>query len=197
MQRSEKENSRVKVRAEMIKVLQEDKISEYSIKEAEKRSLDYEIERLNAQIARAEIKSDVHGTVVSEKLRDLIGQPVQFGQEIIKIARADRFFVEFQVPEDEVIFVRPGLGFKFKVFGHPDVSFKEGLKLLSVAGEGRPLTETETDKYFIARAEVLNSAEAILKPGMTGRAKIEADWRPLGYVLFYKPYRYLMTKILF
>ena len=175
----------------------EEKITDFKIKEKEKLSLDYEVERLNKEIESSEIRALYSGRVVSEKLNELVGLPVNFGQEVIKVARRDKVFVQFEVPEEEVIHVRPNLKAKFKVFGYPTTSFSENIRLTAVAGEGRALTESDPAKIFLARAEVGNDERALLRPGMTGRGKIFSENQPLGYALFNKPLRFLFTKILF
>lgn len=200
IQIKQKESTLQKVVMEMLKLQSENKIAEYKIKEAEKLSLDLEIEMLHKQLENSELKSEILGTVVSEKLEELAGKPVTFGQELVKVARMDRVFVQFEVPEDQVPYVQADQGVKFKVFSHPNTSFSSGLKLLSVAGEGKKLNEADPEKVFIARSEVPNDLtrdDGILRPGMTGRGKIYARWQPLGYFLFHKPLKFLGMNVLF
>ena len=194
-QKAEKESQREKIKSEMIKLMLDNKASDFSIKNNEKVSLEYEIERFTKQIANADVKADHPGVVVSEKINDLLGKPVNYGIELIKVARSDRLFVEFQVPEEDIIHVTPNLDVKFKVFGLPNMSFSDGITLESVAGEARKVSEQDQAKYFIARAQIGNANETPLRPGMTGRGRIVGEKESLGYILFSKPLRFIIMKL--
>ncbi len=197
IQKSEKESSFVRLKAEMTKLAIEDDVANYKIKESEWFSVQHELTRLKKQIQAAIIVSESPGIVIAEKLQDLLGQPVNFGTEIIKIARSDLTAVEFRVQEEDVIYVRAGQKLKFKVFGFPNHSFSTDLLLDSVAGEGRQITPADPQKYFIARAFVPNTSDVQLRPGMTGRGKIHGEPCSLAYMLFAKPLRFFMNEILF
>ncbi|MDZ4678480.1 MAG: GAF domain-containing protein [Oligoflexia bacterium] len=194
IQKASKESTRSKVKSEMIKLLVEENIAEFKIKENEKISMDYEIERLTLQIKNAEVRAQHPGVVVTEKLGELLGKPVSYGDELIRIARSDAIYIEFEVPEEEVVNIQPDQEVKFKVYGLPGVSFYKGLKLASVGGEGVQLNEADKNKYFIARAQVKNVEKTQLRPGMTGRGQIYADKQSLGFVIFNKPFRFLSMK---
>jgi multidrug efflux pump subunit AcrA (membrane-fusion protein) len=48
----------------------------------------------------------------------------------------------------------------------------------------------DEDNVFIAEAE-LDNTDGRLRPGMKGRAKVETRHRPLGWILFHKPWEYI------
>ncbi len=195
IQKSEKESQREKIKSEMIKLMIDNKASDFAIKNNERTSLEYEIERMANQIAKAEVRADHPGVVVSDKINDLIGKPVNFGTELIKVARSDSLYVEFQVPEEDVIHVAAQQKVKFKVFGLPNTSFSDGIKLESVAGEARKVSEQDPIKYFIARAPIKGADDTPLRPGMTGRGRIVTASKSLGFVLFSRPLRYIIMKL--
>ncbi len=199
LERRQKESSLQKIASEMLKLQSEGKIGEFKIKESEKKSLNAELEMLDKQLEHSTVKAMQDGIVVSSNLDELVGMPVNFGQELVKIARTDRVFAQFEVPEDDVLFVKPGQGIKFKVFGLPNTSFSNDIKLKTVAGEGKSLTKNDTNKFFIARAEVPNhqNSGSVLRPGMTGRGKIYTPWQPLGYYLFSKPAKYIVMNLFY
>ncbi len=204
IKRDEKLAARLKIKAEMIRLLNDDKVADAKIKEQESNSLGLEIHRLEMQITKADVRSQFEGVIVSENLRDLLGKPMSVGQELIRVARLDRMIAEFKVPEEDVTYVRPGQEIKFKVFGYPATTFGEGVRLISVAGEGLPLTEAAPEKFFVARAEVSSilqdeggTGSKTIRPGMTGRGKISADAQPLWYVIMEKPLRFILNKLLF
>jgi hypothetical protein len=50
------------------------------------------------------------------------------------------------------------------------------------------------ERVFYARVTVPN-ADGPLRPGMQGRGKISAGWRPVGYVLFRRPAMWIYSKL--
>jgi len=50
------------------------------------------------------------------------------------------------------------------------------------------------EKVFFARVLVSNS-EALMRPGMHGRGKVMAGWRPAGYVFFRRPAMWVYSKL--
>lgn len=195
IQARQKDSTRQKVISEMLKLQSDHKIAEFKIKENERHSLDFEIEMLTQQILKSEIRSTIDGIVISEKLEELPGKPVNFGQELIKVATKDTVYIQYEISEEDIPFVKPDQEVKFKLFGYPNTSFSKNLKVFSVAGEARKLNEKAPDKVFTAKVLVdlkENSNSLLqLRPGMTGRGKIYTDWRPLGLYLLHKPLQIL------
>jgi GAF domain-containing protein len=193
-----KEARRAKARVEMLKLQSENQIADYKIKESELLSLDYEMELLTNKVKNSKIYSNVEGIVISEKLDDLVGMPVNYGQELVKIARHDKLIAQFEVPEADILFVRSNQNVQFKVYGHPTTSFGDE-KLVSVSGEARQVLETDPNKYYMAKAivDVSRANHAVLRPGMTGRGKIYSDWRPLGEKLFSRVYNFIIMEFIF
>ncbi|MBT3237029.1 MAG: GAF domain-containing protein [Bdellovibrionales bacterium] len=193
-----KEANHAKVITEMLKARSEDRIADYKIKEREKFSIDAEIELLQMKISSSKVVSSSDGVVISNNLDDLIGMPVNFGQELIKVGNTKQLYVQFEVPEDDLSFIHEGQELKFKVFSLPSHSFGEGIKIKSVAGEARPLMEGDKDKYFFAKAMINYQKDSTkLRAGMTGRGKIYSDWQPVGFVLFNRIFRFITMELLF
>lgn len=193
----EKESKKLQTKTEMFKLKDEGNIADFKIKENEYISLDYEVELLRKKIERSEIYANEDGVVISENLDELVGKPVNFGEEIIKIASLENVIAKFEVPEESVQFVRPSQEVKFKVYGRPNDSFSEGIKLLSVSGEGRQVIESDPNKYYMAKAQIDLTKNNGLRPGMTGRGKIYSDWIPLGRYLFERVYNFIVMEITF
>jgi hypothetical protein len=59
---------------------------------------------------------------------------------------------------------------------------------------GAELKQEGEESFVVAEARIEN-AEGALRAGMLGTAKVAAATRPLGYVLFRKPLRYLWLKL--
>jgi multidrug resistance efflux pump len=192
---------RQKTKTEMLKMKGERRIADYKIKESELISLDYEIQLLKKKINSSKVYSKHEGVIISENLEDLYGMPVNFGQELLKVANKDKLIVQFQVPEEDVNFVANGQEIKFKVYGHPTKSFGTNAKIDSVAAEGRQVLESDPARYYFAKSLINvmggSSEQGILKPGMTGRGKIYAQNESLGVVVFRKLYNFVIMEFLF
>ena len=187
-----------KAKAEMFKMLEERNIADYKIKESEYISLDSEIELLRQKIELSQVYASQDGVIISENIEELTGRPVNFGEELIKLADLENVVVKFEVPENRVQFVKPNQEVKFKVYGQPNDTFSKGITLMSVAGEGRPLIETDPSKYYMAKAVVnIKDFDKKLRPGMTGRGKIKAEWRPVGSLIFGGIYNFIVMEFLF
>lgn len=132
----EKSAKRQKAKTEMVKFLSEKNIVDFKIKESEFLSLDYEVENLQNKIDHAQVRAAESGVVLSDDLDALLGRPINFGSELIKISSSDKLIVQFQIPEKDIQYVRPEMEVKFKIYGDPQSSF-DNLKLISVSGEGR------------------------------------------------------------
>ena len=188
-----------KVVTEMMKFKIDQDIAQYKIKEKEKLSLDKEIELVEIKLKNSKVFSSFDGVVISKDLDDLIGKPVKFGDELIQVSSSKDLFVQFEVPEEDILEIKTGQEVKFKLFGMPTTSFSEQMKVESVAGEATQLTEQDPNKYFIAKARINTGLEGHgeIKAGMTGRGKIYADWVSLGYKVFSAPMKFLATEVFF
>lgn len=193
----EKESMKLKAKTEMFKLKEEGNIADFKIKENEYISLDYEVKLLNLKIQRSKIVAFEDGVVISENLDEIVGKPVNFGEEIIRVASLENVIARFEVPENSIQFVKPSQDVKFKVYGRPNDSFSEGIVLSSVSGEGRQVIESDPNKYYMAKAQIDLNQNSGLRPGMTGRGKIYSDWIPLGTFLFAKIYNFILMEILF
>ncbi|MBF0362179.1 MAG: GAF domain-containing protein [Oligoflexia bacterium] len=201
----QKEYQWQRVRTEMLKAKSEQKISDYKIKEKEFFSLSYEIELLEKKISYSKVYALIDGVVTSDKLNDLNGTPVNYGQELIKIADLKKIYVQFQVPEKDILAIKVNQEIKFKVYGGPLKSFGDGLKIDSLSGEGTQVLEQDKNRYYMARSLINlegaknfdNNDFSALKPGMTGRGKIYTDWQAIAPSLAKFISRYLMMEFIF
>lgn len=198
LQKSQKQSVRAKIASEMIKLQTEDRVAEFKIREKELLSLEAELALMELQISNAAIRSSVDGMVVTQDLDKLIGMPVSYGQELIKIAKQDESYVQFQIPEEDAEGIVTGNRAKFRLYGMPNNSFSEGISLNSVAGEGRQITESDPTRYFTALALVkMNSETGSIRPGMTGKGKVFAGNRSLLYLLLGRPLGSLLFKLFY
>lgn len=155
---------------------------------AEISSLEAQQRFLQGQIVRAEIRSPVDGIVATPELelKEMAGQVVQKGALIAKVFNLRKLTVEIAVPESEIADVRSGERVELRVRAYPNETF-QGV-VISVAtsafsessspesGSVVPVVHSAAPaaapaKTVLVTTEIDNGS-LLLKPGMTGRAKI-------------------------
>ena len=117
------------------------------------------------------------------------GAPLTVGQTLFEIAPLNRMVVEVAIPDDEVAHVDTQQTIDMRLDAYPDQVWQAAVE------EVHPRSEIRDDQnVFIAEAE-LDNAEGRLRPGMKGRAKVETQRRPIGWILFHKPWEYASKKL--
>ena len=142
---------------------------------------------LQGQIKRAEVRSPVNGIVATPELelKGLVGQVVQKGALIAKVYELKKTTVEIAVPENEIPDVKVGHRVVLKVRAYPNETFNGSVTSIATSafapassGEGTLLptpattpSSNSTPKTILVTTEIDNDS-LLLKPGMTGHAKI-------------------------
>ena len=60
--------------------------------------LDYELELLEKKVKSANIRAEEDGIIISENLEEIVGKPVNFGDEVIKasVKKRELFSLKYQ-----------------------------------------------------------------------------------------------------
>ncbi|MCH7726434.1 MAG: efflux RND transporter periplasmic adaptor subunit [Planctomycetes bacterium] len=163
--------------------------AEQQIAQLEIRRMDLELQLLDHRAENLEIKSPVDGIVVSGDLERAQGAPLSIGQTLFEIAPLESMIVEMSVPDDEISYIAVGQTIDVRLDAFPGQTWE------TVAARVQPRSEIRGEaNVFIAEAE-LNNADGRLQPGMKGRAKLKTGKRPLGWILFHKPWEYVTKKL--
>lgn len=132
-----------------------------------------QLELVEKQIERASIKAPFDGIVISGDLSQSLGAPVQRGQVLMVIAPKDRYRLIVEVDERDIADVKPGAGGRISLAALPGETIPfltERITPVAVTREGRHFFEVE------GKPEV---SDKLLRPGLQGFAKIDAENRPL------------------
>jgi multidrug efflux pump subunit AcrA (membrane-fusion protein) len=121
---------------------------------------------LDYQKGVAVIRSPIAGIVLTPFMDQLANVYVEPGDEVCQIADCSVMIAEIEVPEKEVGDVAIGKKVKVKAKGFPSRSFYG--KVTSIAQKADP---GENQNYVTVRSYIDNP-DAVLRPGMTGKAKI-------------------------
>lgn len=128
--------------------------------------LQAELARLDDLLARTRIYASVAGTLTTYRFQEKVGDYLEEGADVCEIANDDRVVVEMPVSEKDIDVIQSGQAVKFKVRGYPMRSFHARVDEIAPVAVAKGKSST-----ILVRAYVDN-AEKILKPGMTGVAKI-------------------------
>ena len=151
---------------------------EIAIAEADIRAIEAKITRLETQLAANSILSPIDGVVTSLKT----------GSDILTVSRIDTMRVRIPVPEKEISPVRVGQTVKLKARGYPGTTF-DGV-ITKISGQ----TETGELQPVLAITAHVSNTDGLMKPGMTGRAKIYCGKQPVYKVLLWRMVRWFRVE---
>lgn len=152
-----------------------------------------EVERLNVneqllkkRSENLEIRSPIEGIVIAGDLKKSVGSPVKVGQPLFEIALGNRMIVEVAIPEADIRYAKVGQTVDIVLDAFPDLTWSGTLTCIHPRSELR-----EEDHVFIGEV-ILENPDAILRPGMRGRGKIQGPSKALGWNLFHRPWYELL-----
>ena len=138
------------------------------------------IEILKQQLTQLEVRSPIHGLVLTGDLEKAEGAPLEMGQTLFEIAPLKEMVAEISIPESEIQYVTSGMPVVFKLNAFPLKKWAGKIEHI------HPCTEIiDNQSVFIARVRLPNTDNQF-RPGMQGSAKIETKLAPLGWNLFHQ-----------
>jgi GAF domain-containing protein len=140
-----------------------------------------EVARARARLESTQLKSPIAGVVITPALQNVAGGHLDAGAPFAQVLDLSSAVVNIAIPQRDAGLLCPGQSAAIKLDSYPQRSWHSPVSVISpeaqlVDGEGT----------FVARVP-LSNADAILRAGMTGRAKIFVGFRPAGYVLLRRP----------
>lgn len=135
---------------------------------------------VESQLQRARIEAPFDGIVIKGDPSQNLGAPVQRGEVLMVLAPNDSFRLILEVDEADIGAVRPGQRGQLALAAQPDRTLGfETRRIVPVAttGDGRNFFEVEA---------ALEQGLPQLRPGLSGVAKVDAGWRPIGWLLAHR-----------
>jgi RND family efflux transporter MFP subunit len=129
------------------------------------------------QLARTDIVAPFDGVVVSGDLTQSLGAPLERGQVMLEVAPLDAYRVVLQIDERDIADLKIGQKGALVLASMPGQRYDFSvLKItpVSTAKEGR--------NFFRVEADLGSNADARLRPGMEGAAKVVVDERNLAWI---------------
>jgi multidrug resistance efflux pump len=137
--------------------------------EADLRRLSSHSSYLQDQLKSLNVISPIAGVISTHKLREKIGENVKKGDLIADVNAVKTVLVEIAVPEKEIADVKPGYRVVLKARAHPGTTF-EG-QVVTVAPVVTKPTDWQPERTVLVTTR-LDNAAGLLKPEMTGNAKV-------------------------
>ncbi|MEQ8661432.1 MAG: HlyD family secretion protein, partial [Gammaproteobacteria bacterium] len=130
---------------------------------------------------RLTLTSPLDGVVLSAGLEKQLGRTVTSGQPLMEIAPLAALRAELRVAAADIARVPEAAAVRIVLDG------AAGGPLAAQLARIRPRAELgDTGSYFVAEA-ILDNADAALRPGLTGRARISGHATRLGWRLLRAP----------
>jgi len=143
---------------------------------------------VDAQLARQRVRAPFDGLVLAGDLTQSLGAPVRAGDTLVSVAPAGRHRVIVEVDERDVARIALGTAGELSLLAHAGRRVPIEVVRISpaaVARDGRTVFEVEAHPR----------AEAELRPGYQGVAKLDADARTLARSLFGRPWRAVAQRL--
>ena len=149
--------------------------------EAEISRLQTQRKYLQDQIQRLKVISPIAGVVTTHRLKEIRGASVKKGDLIAEVHEFRTVNAEISVPEKDIADVKIGLPVTLKARAHINTNFYG--KVVSIAPVASKAAEGIQQRSFLVVTELENSS-LLLKPEMTGNAKISCGTHRLYEIVF-------------
>ena len=150
--------------------------AESEIAKANMRKTQAELDLVNEQLDRAQVRAPFAGIIVGGDFSQSLGTPVARGQILFEIAPLDSYHVVSEVHERDIAQIREGQSGQLRLMGMPDQLFSitvSRIAPIATAGEGR--------NYFQVEARI-NAPDDRIRPGMQGVTKLDVGERSVIWI---------------
>lgn len=148
-----------------------------------------QMDLLESQMSQLGIVSPITGVVVSGDWVPTAGSSVERADLLFEIAPLDRMLVRVMLTTEDLGVI----GLETPITLRTEAAF--GQKWQGMIGRIDPRGEVENGQVcFLAETEIEND-QYILRPGMRGSARMTAGYRSLGWMIFHRPYVWMMNSL--
>ncbi|MCC9599921.1 efflux RND transporter periplasmic adaptor subunit [Stieleria sp. JC731] len=159
------------------------------ISELDMQKAKLEIELLQHQLHELQIRSPIDGIVIAGDHQRSQGVPVKTGETLFEIAPLDRMTMEFSIDEEDVRNIVIGMNAEIRLDALPNQRWENPIQSISPRSEIR-----DGQNVFVGECDIPETDIAV-RPGMSGRVRIDCGKRPLGWVLFHGPYEAVSQRL--
>jgi RND family efflux transporter MFP subunit len=148
-----------------------------------------EVERAAQRLEKTRLRTPIAGAVVTPHVQDFAGKRLAAGDTFAQVVDNSRVSVDVAIDEKDILLLKPDASAAIKLDGLPLRTFRGQVDILSPKSE-----LAGADRVFYARVSVPDP-DGVMRPGMQGRGKVGAGWRPIGFVLFRRPAMWIYSRL--
>jgi putative peptide zinc metalloprotease protein len=185
----EKRKQYQEARKVLAKVLAGSRAEEIEAKRAEIEGLVSQRTLLNTESTFTEIRSPIDGIITTHFLKQQEKAYLEQGDVICQVANISKILTEIPVPEKEVGDVKIGFCVRLKANAYPSKEFEGRVSQISAIAD----PQDKNVQVLMVRSEIDNP-DLLLKPEMTGYAKIYCGKRTVGELVTRRLVRFIRTE---
>jgi multidrug resistance efflux pump len=156
--------------------------------EADVDRLANQVRILDQELGKTEIRAPIDGVVATPFVERKLNQHLSPGDELCRIVDMQRVIVEMQVPEKELADVRPGNPVFMKARSLPSVDWQGRVDFIA------PVAQSVNGQQMVVVRSELQNDDFLLKPDMTGVAKIYCGDRRIFDLITRRMVRWIRTE---
>jgi putative peptide zinc metalloprotease protein len=156
--------------------------------EADVDRLSKEAAILDKELEKTEIRAPIDGIVATPFVERKLNQHLSPGDELCRIVDMARVIVEMQVPEKEMADVRPGNPVWMKARSLPSTDLQGRVDFIA------PVAQSVNGQQMVVVRSDLQNDDLLLKPDMTGVAKIYCGDRRIADLITRRLVRWIRTE---
>jgi multidrug efflux pump subunit AcrA (membrane-fusion protein) len=130
------------------------------------------------------------GVILGEDLRKQLGSHFNQGQEICRVGELEKFLLKIEVSEREISSVRLENPVRFKLKTIPGKTFTGRVAKINA----EPNTNQNGQRFYPVEV-FIDNADGLLRPGMTGFARISFGRQAVGVILVEKVWQALRPEL--
>ncbi len=148
------------------------------------------IDAIKANLERLTVRSPIDGIVLQGDWFRSEGAPVSRGDTLFEVAPLDRMTIEAHLSTEDLAEIHAGDAATLRVDSDHNRTWQG--KLERIDPRSKIIDE---NIVFVAEIELQGTAGE-LKPGMKGSVALSSGYRSVGWLLFHRPYQWLLKKLL-
>jgi putative peptide zinc metalloprotease protein len=156
--------------------------------EAEVKKLEAEVKNLDQELVKTEIRAPIDGVVSTPFVERKVNKHLDPGEELCTIVDLSRVTVEMQVPEKELVDIKPGNPVWMKARSLPSMDLQGRVDFIA------PVAQTVNGQQMVTVRSELQNETMLLKPEMTGVAKIYCGDRRIVDLVSRRLVRWIRTE---
>jgi multidrug efflux pump subunit AcrA (membrane-fusion protein) len=165
-------------------------ISELHANRQQLESLKQRRDILQKEYAGMIIQSPGAGVILGEDLRKMIGRRYSRGEEICRIGELENFLLRIDVSERDISDVRLDSSVRFKLKTVPGRTFTGRVSKINAEA-----TLNQYGQLFYPVEVLVENSDGLLRPGMTGFARISFGRQSIGLIISQKIWQSLRPEL--